>query len=490
MFNTPSHLLLVTLPKTLLLTMASITSELYEQQQQKKRPSKTLKSKQNANNPDINLSYSTRSLQKWLKENNLSHLHNIIASSHISIEDLSQCNQIIIRDTAYYKLKLRGKDLLSFVHALIRYNNLQCLTTRSNEVLARINNLEFAVHELDINQRNDIQYIQHKIQKLVKTLKKREGILIEQMNKSYLHKKESINEQIHSLHEYNDKLLQQKRLLLDECDMNKKIKVDQNMNCKVLLNETTNFSKNKANKSTKISVEMPNYDDLMSSIKRTGIITDDEKDDAENQNALQCLCGSELVLTNVAQCYDERLRDKIYCNFCKYHCALPDDGEIYHCPSKDIKTHPGGFDLCFFCAAKCIEARKVDKKRNRDRMREEKRRKKMQKMLAMKNEQTYSRKTIDLGKSAPAAVQYTRKRPNAHHVISPLVPKTRHQRSQSAVVSEEWFDSVKDTEYVDGFMYVSEVQRLVSMGYDYVRARKSVIKYEGDMTKVMQELLT
>ena len=442
--------------------MATTASQIYEQK--KKRTAKKLKAKQKESSNNIKLTYSTRSLQKWLKENNLSHLHDIIASSHISIDDLSACNEIIIRDTAYYKLKLRGKDLISFVSALIRYNNMQCLTTRSAEVQACINNLEFNKHELDINQSNDIQYIQHKINKLIKTLKKRENILIEQMNKTYHRKMDTINEQIHSLNEYNDKLIKQKRLLLEEDEMNRKMKGDQNMNSKVLLNETTNFPKNKITKISKISVEMPNYDDLLASIKKTGIISDDGME-AQTGDALECLCGAELIFTNVAQCYEKSLHNKIYCSFCRRHCCLPDDGEVYHCPAKDIKLHPGGFDLCFFCAAQCIEARKVDRKRQRDKMKEEKRKKKrMEKELAlrkMSRRQVHSRQTIDLGKSSPAP--YTRKRPNAHHVISPLVTddypvsllKTRHQRSQSAVVSDEWFDKVENVNYVDQFMHLN-----------------------------------
>merc|ERR1719361_3066884 len=67
-----------------------------------------------------------------------------------------------------------------------------------------------------------------------------------------------------------------------------------------------------------------------------------KKGDVKKESTLKCLCGATLIYLDVKQAYKGK---KVYCDICSKVCKQ----SIFHCPSGDIKAHPGVFDLCYQC---------------------------------------------------------------------------------------------------------------------------------------------
>ena len=476
-------------------------------------------------------------LLEWLKVNNLSHLYNTIKDANICIEDLYSENEETIKSIASYKLSLKGQDLKLFVSSIIKYNNLQCLMKRNDELTSCIDNLEFTKNELDIKRSNDILYVQEKFKKIQRILKKRETILIREIDKKFNAKKNLLNEQILNLSQYRTKCQNQHKLLMENGKKKKKNReqkeenneceygqVDENMNTKVLLNEPINYDKSRFYNINKMSVEIPNYDDIISHIKRTGIILDDfdfnynvnnnnsgyKSDNKPISNRLDCLCGTQLILTNVELSYKNNA--KIYCNFCNFQCSLPHNGDIYHCPRGDIKLHPGGFDLCYLCGSKCFEARKAEKRRKQ----KERKRRKIAKhvhansdLASIKKHKQYKQRDIKLLDRALSNIPGRSGRSNSSKPKPPsksLVPfgEMRHHRSYSAIKSSQWEQTIQaqqqnmdkenkndnmfkaNPKEIEDFMYPSQLKKLMGLGYDEEKSRNLIIKYKGNMSKVMK----
>eukprot|EP00484_Ammonia_sp_Unknown_P002437 CAMPEP_0197075072 /NCGR_PEP_ID=MMETSP1384-20130603/211427_1 /TAXON_ID=29189 /ORGANISM="Ammonia sp." /LENGTH=536 /DNA_ID=CAMNT_0042513915 /DNA_START=28 /DNA_END=1639 /DNA_ORIENTATION=- len=511
-------------------------------------------------------------LREWLKLNNLSHLFQTIKTANLSVEELSQhSNERTIRQTAQQTLQLTGTDLDTFTSAVIKYKHLQSLMRRNDEVQTCIDSLEFTKNELDIKRSNDILYIQEKFKQIMKTVKKRESILIRSVTEKMESKKTMVNEQIGSLQQYQSRLQHQHKLLMDSGDKPADDEyggVDESVNAQLLLNETIKYDKNRFDDIDKMSVEIPNYDDIIAQIKRTGIILDEFEfrsptsmspaspplaagykspsisDPVLNANLddpaspplaagykspsvsdpvlnekLDCLCGTQLVLTNVACSYDERT--KIYCNFCNFECALPHCGDIWHCPRGDIKIHPGGFDLCYLCGSNCFEARNAERRRKKEERRLNKLKRHVMKNRSSnkkssgngKNERKksgHNRTSNSLGLHT-VSPKYRESRSNT--VLPPKPPKRdkkeereqdkrkrknafpglqRHNRSYSEAQAARWENDENNRElvvnYIDNFMYPSQLKKLTNLGYDAVAGRQLIIKHKGDMNLVMAEL--
>jgi len=248
------------------------------------------------------------------------------------------------------------------------------------------------------------------------------------------------------------------------------------------------------------SAEIPNFEYMINQIKGIGIISSsknvqnklDEKEDKNIDNRLECLCGTELILTNVCSSYKEKYREGIICNLCTVRCI----DDIYHCPKGDVKQHPGGFDLCLFCGLKCFENRKVDKVKKKEERKLIKSMNKKREELKLKNNKRHS---IELKHDEHGQMVHgrNRRRPNAPRInyksSSLSLMKLHHKRSQSALIGSKsnWDLSLsqKDGQYVDGFMYPTKLKQLISMGYDQKTAKKLIIKYKGNMSQVMADLV-
>eukprot|EP01084_Bolivina_argentea_P265280 449591_1 len=157
-------------------------------------------------------------LLKFLKDYKLEHLYKTLSKSRINIAELCELDEEILRQTASYRLKLKGNDLSQFTKSLKTYHNLQLLSKRNLEISSCIDNLEFTKNELTIKQRNDVVYVQEKFKKIMRTLKKRENILIREISKKSENKINLLNEQILHLNKYKTKLEHQYHIINIEND--------------------------------------------------------------------------------------------------------------------------------------------------------------------------------------------------------------------------------------------------------------------------------
>lgn len=323
-----------------------------------------------------------------------------------------------------------------------------------------------------------------------------------------------------------------------------------NMSSKVMLNESIKYDHDRFSRINKMSVEVTNYDDLVAQIKATGYIEDefdrypmshssvhsvseslssgiprgipngvpngipigvhfdiDENSEynsghhsvhkssyhsthshVPNDNELQCVCGSPLILTNVEFAY--RSDEKVFCQFCKHKCEVPQSGDIYHCPRGDTDAHPGGFDLCSLCGTHSIKLRKEEQRRENEAKQWEKDRESRQ----------YMRSSIDrsnvqsLHRSRVAGGHRSHCR-NATTIVNAVASmessaKRNHMRSQSAVRGSQWNmrfnpDQLMDRDYFQHFPFPTQLKRVVEMGYDAGRAKELVLKHNGSMTEIM-----
>eukprot|EP01083_Nonionella_stella_P022430 62012_1 len=362
-------------------------------------------------------SASDEFLLRWLQQNNFEHLYDTISKSRVSILELSQHNENVIRETAQTSFKLQGDELLHFVRSLIRYNNLQCLMKRTNDITASLDDLEYTKNELRIKHSGDVLYVQQRFKNLITALRERQNVLIEEMNRSVENKSNMLTERIVSLKDYKRKFEQQHDILLaTETNEN----ADANVNARQLLKNSISLDQDTFANINKTNIEIANYDHMISQIKRTGVITDEfdakrsQNNDRKMDDQMNCLCGTQLVLTTVDAAYSNK--DAIFCNFCNSKCILPYSSDIYHCPQGDVKLHPGGFDLCQLCGTQCLESRKAEKRRKK----EERRRNRM------------------VNKHLANIKQYKQVNRNRQMQYSNSNRLSRHNRSISAMKSSEW----------------------------------------------------
>jgi len=382
-------------------------------------------------------------------------------------------------------------------------------------------------------------------------LQRRRDHLIEEMeNKSFL-KLEAIEEQMDSLREYQSKLQWQHKVVLEtkveemlndkESEKGQRTLDAVNMNSKVMLNEKIDYDQERFARINRMSVEVPNYDHLVAQIKTTGII-DDEFDrcsksrnnshsanstvsrlsgcnhnhnDNDNvndhaydcghglssdghSNELQCICGVPLILTNVDFAYSSE--DKVFCQFCKHRCVVPQSGDIYHCPRGDIDAHPGGFDLCSLCGIRSIEMRKAERQRVSEEKQWEKDRESIRFMRSSIDQSTVPslhKSRIGAGHLSLSHCRNATMIVNAVATMKGVAGSTSsvHQRSYSALRGSQWNmrfspHELMDRDYFQHFPFPTQLKRVVEMGYDANRAKEFVLKHNGNMVAIMGELMT
>ena len=276
---------------------------------------------------------------EWLKLNRLEHILDKVIRSGVDIEKLSESDNLTIRETASYKMKLRGDDLSLFVASVRRYHNLESLYKRNEEVSSCLSTLEFTKKELDIKRQHDTVYIAEKFKKMIKALQRRQDQLVGEIEKKSTAKQQELDDQMDSLRGYQSKLQSQHELLLQS--KVEQILVDEaseraldalNFDAKVLLNEAIEYDRHRFARINKVSVEVPNFDEMVSQIKSLGNIEDefDRYSSTETDHTtastlrsshsvnghppdteLQCPCGSPLMLTNVDFAYSAG--ERVFC---------------------------------------------------------------------------------------------------------------------------------------------------------------------------------
>lgn len=170
-----------------------------------------------------------------------------------------------------------------------------------------------------------------------------------------------------------------------------------------------------------------------------------KKETIKKESNLKCLCGATLMYLDVKQAYKGK---KVYCDICSQVCKQ----SIFHCPAGDIKAHPGGFDLCYNCGGS-----QLAKQPNPS--------------------PTEMLLTTDsgLGYGAADAMAYPSLKPSA-----PPAPSPNKSSSKS---------SSKDSSYDPNFVYASQLQQLLDMGFERDKARRLLLKNKGNMSQVLAQLI-
>jgi len=215
-----------------------------------------------------------------------------------------------------------------------------------------------------------------------------------------------------------------------------------------------------------------------------------------NEDTMQCICGVDLMLTNVEFAYGRD--EKVFCQFCKHRCVVPQSGDIYHCPRGDVDDHPGGFDLCSLCGMRSIEMRKAE----RQRVSEEKQREKERESIRFMRSSIDQSTVPSLHRSRIGTGHRSHCR-NATMIVNAVATMggsrnyevMRHQRSYSAMRGSQWNmrfspNELMECDYFQHFPFPKQLKKVVEMGYDANRAKELVLKHNGNMTSIMGELMT
>merc|ERR1712232_381717 len=171
-----------------------------------------------------------------------------------------------------------------------------------------------------------------------------------------------------------------------------------------------------------------------------------KKGDVKKESTLKCLCGATLMYLDVKQAYKGK---KVYCDICSKVCKQ----SIFHCPSGDIKAHPGGFDLCYACGGS-----QVAKQPNPS--------------------PTEMMLRPDKGPK-PSAVFY-----GAYPALKPSAPPL-----SSPIKSNNVSASSSSDHYDSSFVYPSQLKQLLDMGFDRDKARRLLLKERGNMSSVLAKLI-
>jgi len=171
-----------------------------------------------------------------------------------------------------------------------------------------------------------------------------------------------------------------------------------------------------------------------------------KKQETKKESNLKCLCGATLIYLDVKQAYKGK---KVYCDICSKVCKQC----IFHCPSGDIRSHPGGFDLCYQCGGS---------------------------QLAKQPNPSPSDMflTTDIGhadtaSSANSSSIYPALKPSAPPAPSPNKKK----------------DANDNNNYDPNFVYPSQLKQLLDMGFDKDKSRRLLLKNKGNMSQVLAELI-
>merc|ERR1719242_2021797 len=170
-----------------------------------------------------------------------------------------------------------------------------------------------------------------------------------------------------------------------------------------------------------------------------------KKEAVKKESNLKCLCGATLMYLDVKQAYKGK---KVYCDICNQVCKQC----IFHCPAGDIRSHPGGFDLCYACGGS-----QLAKQPNPS--------------------PTEMLLTTDSGLAYAAsdAMAYPALKPSAPPAPSP------HKSSSSKSSSKDSYDP--------NFVYASQLQQLLDMGFEREKARRLLLKNKGNMSQVLAQLI-
>merc|ERR1712087_176266 len=286
-----------------------------------------------------------------------------------------------------------------------------------------------------------------------------------------------------------------------------------------------------------MSVDVPEYDDMMAQIRSLGVIEDEfdlcshsdciqnHREPCEysqsgschsatychevgksvepdqfivNVHDLECPCGSPLILTNVEFAYSAG--QKVYCQFCKHRC---DDDvqcrDIYHCAKGDIDAHPGGFDLCSLCGTRSINSKKVEQRRATESRQWMKDREATQFMMSSVDRSRTHSVHQSATNSKHSRRVHGRNATMIAHVMTTsgstkdydLMRHGRHHlRSQTTKGLSLQFGAEELMGSIPHFPYPKQLKRVVQMGYDANKARDLVLKHRGNMAEIMGELMT
>merc|ERR1712154_230663 len=170
-----------------------------------------------------------------------------------------------------------------------------------------------------------------------------------------------------------------------------------------------------------------------------------KKQETKKESNLKCLCGATLIYLDVKQAYKGK---KVYCDICSQVCKQC----IFHCPAGDIRSHPGGFDLCYACGGS-----QLAKQPNPS--------------------PTEMMLTTDSGLAyhASDAMADPALKPSAPPAPSP------HKSSSSKSSSKDSYDP--------NFVYASQLQQLLDMGFEREKARRLLLKNKGNMSQVLAQLI-
>jgi len=178
-----------------------------------------------------------------------------------------------------------------------------------------------------------------------------------------------------------------------------------------------------------------------------------KKEDVKKESTLKCLCGATLIYLDVKRAYKGK---KVYCDICSKVCKQ----SIFHCPSGDIKAHPGGFDLCYQCGGS-----QVAKQPNPA---------PTESMLSTDNGQSSAASS-----SAQAYGAY----PALMKPSAPPAPSSPAKNKQAAA------DSSSSDNYDPNFVYPSQLKQLLDMGFEKEKARRLLLKNRGNMSQVLAQLI-
>merc|ERR1719295_793809 len=151
-----------------------------------------------------------------------------------------------------------------------------------------------------------------------------------------------------------------------------------------------------------------------------------KKEATKKESNLKCLCGATLMYLDVKQAYRGK---KVYCDICSSVCKQC----TFPCPAGDIKSHPGGFDLCYNCGGSQL-AKQPNPSPN----------------------DMYLTTDSGLAYGAPSDSIYPALKPSA-----PPAPSPNKNASSS---------SSKETD--PNFVYATQLQQLLDMGFEREKARR------------------
>jgi len=173
-----------------------------------------------------------------------------------------------------------------------------------------------------------------------------------------------------------------------------------------------------------------------------------KKGDVKKESTLKCLCGATLIYLDVKQAYKGK---KVYCDICSKVCKQ----SIFHCPSGDIKAHPGGFDLCYACGGSQVATQPNPSPTEMNMLRTD--------------------KGPKPSSSAASYGAYPALKPSAPPLSSPI------KSNVGASSSSDHYDS--------SFVYPSQLKQLLDMGFDRDKARRLLLKERGNMSSVLAKLI-